>query len=532
MRTEVRARSVVHDTRRTRLAALEPALDDVRGRRSVDRRRRDRSTRRQFAVDVDARRPRTRDAGPAPTPCAWLDDHVNLETGVGVPVGARTGGPRRRAAARRGSGARSRSCWVRPELEYPVIHVTGTNGKTSAARMIDRPAGRRTGSRSGTYTSPHLERVNERMAWNGEPIADDDLDRAARRDRRRSRTCSRDAPELLRDPHRRRACAGSPTSRSTSPSSRSGWAARWDATNVVDGRGRGRHQREHRPHRVPRADARRHRDARRPGSSSPTSTLVLGETDPELVPVFQRARAATVAACATATSACARNQLAHRRPARRPAHAVRGRTPTCSSRCTARTRPTTPRSRSPRPRRSSDAPLDAEVVAEAFATVRDARALRGGRPPAAGPARRRAQRRRRATRARRARRRVRRRRPRTLVVGFAAREGPARDARGARRRRRGDVVVCCTSAEPRAAAMPHGRRRRGRATLGVEHDAWSTSIDDVRRGGARFALDVAPRRRPGRGHRLALRGRPAAACCARPALETTGEAVRVACPPP
>jgi dihydrofolate synthase/folylpolyglutamate synthase len=62
-----------------------------------------------------------------------------------------------------------------PEGEYPVVHLTGTNGKTSVARMA---AGllEAAGLSVGAYTSPHLSRVNERMVWNGEPVADEILD--------------------------------------------------------------------------------------------------------------------------------------------------------------------------------------------------------------------------------------------------------------------------------------------------------------------------------------------------------------------
>ena len=42
-----------------------------------------------------------------------------------------------------------------PEKSYPAIHLTGTNGKTSTARMIDAVL-RGFGLRSGRYTSPHL----------------------------------------------------------------------------------------------------------------------------------------------------------------------------------------------------------------------------------------------------------------------------------------------------------------------------------------------------------------------------------------
>jgi dihydrofolate synthase/folylpolyglutamate synthase len=61
-----------------------------------------------------------------------------------------------------------------PQDAYPVIHVTGTNGKGSVTRMIAALLQAR-GLSVGSYTSPHLERINERLVWDGEPIGDDQL---------------------------------------------------------------------------------------------------------------------------------------------------------------------------------------------------------------------------------------------------------------------------------------------------------------------------------------------------------------------
>jgi dihydrofolate synthase / folylpolyglutamate synthase len=58
-----------------------------------------------------------------------------------------------------------------PQTSYPVVHVTGTNGKGSAVRMTTSLLLAK-GLTVGTYSSPHLERLNERLAWNGEPIDD------------------------------------------------------------------------------------------------------------------------------------------------------------------------------------------------------------------------------------------------------------------------------------------------------------------------------------------------------------------------
>ena len=54
-----------------------------------------------------------------------------------------------------------------PEQGYPVIHVAGTNGKTSTARLATRLLTGH-GLTTGTYTSPHLQRVEERLAVNGQ----------------------------------------------------------------------------------------------------------------------------------------------------------------------------------------------------------------------------------------------------------------------------------------------------------------------------------------------------------------------------
>ena len=58
-----------------------------------------------------------------------------------------------------------------PQRTYRVVHVTGTNGKTSTSRIIESLL-RAHGLRTGLFTSPHLERFTERIMIDGEPIAD------------------------------------------------------------------------------------------------------------------------------------------------------------------------------------------------------------------------------------------------------------------------------------------------------------------------------------------------------------------------
>lgn len=56
-----------------------------------------------------------------------------------------------------------------PQRAYPVIHLTGTNGKTTTARMVDTVI-RATGLRTGRFTSPHVESMTERISIDGEPL--------------------------------------------------------------------------------------------------------------------------------------------------------------------------------------------------------------------------------------------------------------------------------------------------------------------------------------------------------------------------
>ncbi|MBA3282323.1 MAG: bifunctional folylpolyglutamate synthase/dihydrofolate synthase [Acidimicrobiia bacterium] len=93
----------------------------------------------------------------------YLDQHTNLEATAGRAEGL--------------SLDRMRSLvgvLGDPQAAYPAIHITGTNGKGSVARMVAELL-EAAGLSVGTYTSPHLEAINERLSWNGEPIGDEDL---------------------------------------------------------------------------------------------------------------------------------------------------------------------------------------------------------------------------------------------------------------------------------------------------------------------------------------------------------------------
>ncbi len=64
-----------------------------------------------------------------------------------------------------------------PQRGYPAIHLTGTNGKTSTSRMIDTLL-RTLDLRTGRFTSPHVERMSERICIDGEPLSDEEFVRA------------------------------------------------------------------------------------------------------------------------------------------------------------------------------------------------------------------------------------------------------------------------------------------------------------------------------------------------------------------
>jgi len=59
-----------------------------------------------------------------------------------------------------------------PHRASPCVHVAGTNGKGSTAAMLESIL-RGAGFRTGLYTSPHLQRINERMRIDGEDISDE-----------------------------------------------------------------------------------------------------------------------------------------------------------------------------------------------------------------------------------------------------------------------------------------------------------------------------------------------------------------------
>jgi dihydrofolate synthase/folylpolyglutamate synthase len=98
---------------------------------------------------------------------AWLDRHINLEAIERGRAGRAAQPTLERIAA-------LTAAMGDPERSFPVIHITGTNGKTSTTRLCTALVAAQ-GLSVGTYTSPHLVALNERIAWNGEPISEEDL---------------------------------------------------------------------------------------------------------------------------------------------------------------------------------------------------------------------------------------------------------------------------------------------------------------------------------------------------------------------
>jgi len=98
---------------------------------------------------------------------AWLDRHINLEAIESGAAGRHALPTLERIAALVGAMGD-------PQDSYPVIHITGTNGKGSTARMSAALLGS-AGLNPGVYTSPHLEDINERLWVGGRPIPDSDL---------------------------------------------------------------------------------------------------------------------------------------------------------------------------------------------------------------------------------------------------------------------------------------------------------------------------------------------------------------------
>ena len=92
----------------------------------------------------------------------WLDSHIDHESKV----------PSRRSIPTLDRMRELMQVLGDPERAYPSVHLTGTNGKGSTAALATALLGAM-GLGVGTYTSPNLSRVNERISRSGEPIDDE-----------------------------------------------------------------------------------------------------------------------------------------------------------------------------------------------------------------------------------------------------------------------------------------------------------------------------------------------------------------------
>ena len=169
-----------------------------------------------------------------------------------------------------------------PQQSYPVVHVTGTNGKGSAVRMISGLL-ETMGLRVGTYLSPHLRDVTERIRVAGEQIEESEfgaiIGSAALAGEQLDRTLTWFETVTAAALYHFADVAVDVAVVEV------GMLGRYDATNVVEGQvavvtnvGR--------DHTDAQGDWRRRIATEKAGIIRPRSTLVLGETDPELRPVF------------------------------------------------------------------------------------------------------------------------------------------------------------------------------------------------------------------------------------------------------
>jgi dihydrofolate synthase/folylpolyglutamate synthase len=209
---------------------------------------------------------------------AWLDGHVNFESAM----------PSRRAIPTLDRMRDLVGVLGDPQDAYPAIHLTGTNGKGSTAAMVTALLGAR-GLSAGTYTSPNLSRVNERIARNGQPIDDGALLEVLQ-------TLARVEP-LLAEPATRFELLTAAALLWFADEAvdvavvEVGLGGRWDCTNVVDG-----------DVAVITNISYDHTEVLGPtlediatdksGIIKADSRVVIGETDPSLVALFRdRARA-------------------------------------------------------------------------------------------------------------------------------------------------------------------------------------------------------------------------------------------------
>jgi dihydrofolate synthase/folylpolyglutamate synthase len=207
---------------------------------------------------------------------SWLSSHVNLES-LNVPAGSRRGPPTldRITTLMQYLGS--------PEIEFPAIHITGTNGKTTTVRVLTELLGA-LGLKVGSYTSPHLERVNERMSIDGEPIDDDTFEEMLYAVSLVEQAVGVDASYF--DIVTSAAFRWFADEAVDVAVVEVGMGGTWDATNVVDGRVAvvTNVTVDHVEYLGPTREQIAQEKA---GIVKPGATLVLGETDPDIQAIFE-----------------------------------------------------------------------------------------------------------------------------------------------------------------------------------------------------------------------------------------------------
>jgi dihydrofolate synthase/folylpolyglutamate synthase len=206
---------------------------------------------------------------------AYLDEHINLERML---AGSRPEAPSLERIQR------LCSLMGDPQHAQPVVHLTGTNGKGSTTQVVTRLLMAQ-GLSVGTYTSPHLERVNERLCRNGVPIDDDAFAEqiAAIADLEGLGGVRPSWFEVLTAAALRWFADEAVDVAVLEV----GMLGRWDATNVADATVAvvTNIALDHTEYAGP---TRAHIAAEKAGIIKPGSVLVLGERDPELRPLFER----------------------------------------------------------------------------------------------------------------------------------------------------------------------------------------------------------------------------------------------------
>ncbi|MEU0313483.1 folylpolyglutamate synthase/dihydrofolate synthase family protein [Nocardioides sp. NPDC006273] len=123
-----------------------------------------------------------------------------------------------------------------PQHNYRSIHITGTNGKTSTARMVEAIL-LELGSKVGRFTSPHLTDIRERISLGGRPISRGGFVRAYRDVLPAAEAVDRTRPTPLSFFEMTVAMAyqAFATAQVDVAAVEVGMGGRWDATNVIDG---------------------------------------------------------------------------------------------------------------------------------------------------------------------------------------------------------------------------------------------------------------------------------------------------------